>query len=182
MKKVPNYLIPALNAGAEKQVIPRDEEYEKLFPCAPHCYGHHSVVYFCDLCYCTRQEDFFAEMCLPVLQRLATISPEKRALLPDRFWWRLGDIIQALDNGKSLAWCVKYPFELCAPDGDYACKEWKEAPMNCNNENCEGACDMCHYNYSRNPRYARDYKEKYGWPFEWVKWVTYGGEMPSSWE
>lgn len=109
MKKVPDYLIPALNAGVVQQVLP----YEKTMD-----YILDELSYDSEDRYWFREErDIFTECCVGVIQRLATKSPEKQAALPERFWYNLGKIVDCDMKGqKNLCWCSLFPFELCNTD------------------------------------------------------------------
>lgn len=127
MKKVPVSLIPALNAGAEKQVVPYENtmDYFKsnlnglMLRTMPDEYKD----FISALEGATVGELFdLAAM----LNKLICFSEEKRSELPDNFIEILWRLVKIKHNFyRTPTWCVYDPFLICT-DGCKCCDSFNE--------------------------------------------------------
>lgn len=118
MKIVPAYLIPALNAGAKKQVVPYETTMDGfksdlnglMVRGLPNEYKDYIATLLYDEDNTVDELYDFAVM----LNRLMRFPEEKRKELPDRFLRILWRLVKVKHNFcPTPTWCVYDPFLIC---------------------------------------------------------------------
>lgn len=120
MKKVPVSLIPALNAGAEKQVVPYEDYWAGVL----------SSVYKLML----RDSKTFASNFLPAVERFYSLPYSVRKSFPSCF---LDDLFLILDEAHPdfECWCSGHPFTLCGNDDNV---RYLRCDSDCNHKDDDG--------------------------------------------